>query len=194
MWGINTYGDIMKNLLEHVMKMESADLRKEQDAIYLLEIRNLEMTRVWTNDPDHIIELENHLSYIKSRLGTDTSDDITIVYFVFNEEGTIEGYQRFDQDKGNPRIWIVSTAFKPTSQGKGFGTRSMQQGIDLLTACLETDGRPLESIHAWIHPGNMPSIKMCVRSGFMNANQAIEDKVGRSMDLYICKPQSSLMQ
>lgn len=183
----------MRNSLENAMKMVSADLRKKQDVTDLLEIRNLEMTRVWTNDPDNIIESENHISYIKSRLGTDRSDDTTIVYFVFDEEGTIQGYQRFDQDKGDPSIWIVSTAFKPTSQGKGFGTRSMQQGIDLLAACLKTDGRPLESIYAWIHPENMPSIKMCLRSGFMSANQSIEDKLGRSMDLYICTPQNSFM-
>ena len=109
-----------------------------------------------------------------------------IVYFVFNDEGTIEGYQRFDQDKENPGVWIVSTAFKPTAQGKGFGTRSMQQGIQLLATNLASDGRPLESVHAWIHPENTPSIKMCIRSSFINAKRSMVDKVGRAMDLYIC--------
>ena len=171
---------------ENLVKIVRADLRTKEASLELLNIRNLDSTRIWTNDPNNIIELDTHLNYLNTRLGSKSVDDKLITYFVLDDMGAVMGYQRFDLDEKDPNVWLVSTGFKPSSQGKGYGTRSMRQSIDRLATDLASDARPLASVYAWIHPANTPSIKMFERSGFVKTARQLTDRVGRVMDLYVC--------
>lgn len=168
------------------MKITRANLQTKEASLELLRIRNLESTRPWTNDPDNVIELDTHLAYLKTRLGSSSVEDRLIVYLVLDDDGAVMGYQRFDLDRENPDVWFVSTAFLPSSHGKAYGTRSMKQSINQLATDLAADARPIASVHAWIHPENIPSIKMCLRSGFVKTDRQMTDKVSRAMDLYAC--------
>ena len=168
------------------VKLIRANLQTKEASLELLRIRNLESTRLWTNDPDNVIELDTHLAYLKTRLGSSSVEDKLIAYLVLDDDGAVTGYQRFDLDRENPDVWSVSTAFLPSSQGKGYGIRSMKQSINQLATDLAADARPIASVHAWIHPENIPSIKMCLRSGFVRTDRQITDKVSRVMDLYVC--------
>lgn len=168
------------------MKIVRANLQTKEASLELIRLRNLENTRLWTNDPDNVIDLDTHLAYLKTRLGSSSAEDRLIAYFVLDEDGAVIGYQRFDLDRENPDRWFVSTGFKPSSQKRGYGTSSMRQSIKQLTTDLVADARSLSIVYAWIHPENIPSIKMCMRSGFVRTDRQMTDKVGRVMDLYAC--------
>lgn len=166
------------------IKIVRANLQTKEASLEMIRLRNLASTRLWTNDPDNVIALDTHLAYLKTRLGLSSAEDRLIAYLILDKDGAVIGYQRFNLDRENPDVWIVSTAFKPSSQVKGYGTSSMRQSIKQLTTDLAADARPLAIIYAWIHPENIPSIKMCVRSGFVMTEHQMTDKVGRVMDLY----------
>lgn len=116
----------------------------------------------WVNDLDvragsfdsAPISWDQHLKWFEDRL----DDDAWFGFIVMDETTKPIGQVRFDITRGDA---VISLSLAPIHRGNGRGVKVIQLGTAILF-----DKTDVKVIHAYIRPGNVPSIRAFRRAGF----------------------------
>lgn len=119
----------------------------------------------WSNDREtrqnafstQTISWSGHLIWFERKLHSLRS----WFYIGFNSEHQPIGYIRFDLDRNLDNQPVTSIAIAPTERGKGFGSRLIAAGVDLMRS---VEG--FHQVHAYIKPDNTASLRSFEKAGF----------------------------
>lgn len=120
----------------------------------------------WRNAPDvrataftpDPIPWEDHERWFARKL-----DDPQCLLFIAEDDEPL-GQVRFDLDESGTEAEI-SISVERAQRGRGLGTFLIERGVDAASAA-DPD---LDTIHAYIKPGNEASVRAFVRAGFAPA-------------------------
>jgi ribosomal-protein-alanine N-acetyltransferase len=134
---------------EKKINIKEADSDNEIKRIW--EIRNHpELRKVSINQKE--INLIDHIKWFEEKYLKNKKNKC----FVLNADNQTMGYCRLDLNDNNE--YMVSIALDPTLQGRGLGTKLLQEAIKLLN----TD----KTILAEVKTGNKPSLKLFQKNNF----------------------------
>lgn len=141
------------------------------DKILLREAKKCDCRFIWelANEPavrlvsfsSNEISWDTHCAWFDSKLSCADS----IIYIAEHYNGHKVGQIRFDYKSEG---WVVSISLQAKNRGRGLGGKVLKQGLDsFFSKYIDAD-----SVHAYIKPTNIASLKLFEHSAFNQVGTA----------------------